>query len=181
MIFFFIRLENKTQLITTNKFILNYKFSLHLCQLVKLKFYKLLILKNFYSYIVFNQLSYNLKINFTQFKKNKISSLFRSTGTFLKTINLLQKYLRRTLKGVRLFYNIFLKSFLKTVVNSFFIIKVKGLKKGNWICEALRTVKAFKVISLLTLNNKIYSNFKIKKSIKKRIKKKIVTKENFIW
>ena len=78
-----------------------------------------------YSYLIFNQMSKNIKINIGSVKKN----IYKSTGVFLVTLNLTNKYLRRSIKGSRLFINMFLKPLLNKQNKETFILKIKGFQK----------------------------------------------------
>jgi hypothetical protein len=106
--------------------------------------------------------------------------VFKSTGIFLISINLVAKYLRRSFKGNRLFLNMYLKKYFNKNLQSFLVLKIKGLRKENWVYESLTRLNCRKHLVFFTLTNKVNTNLKIKKSIKKRIKKKIIIKENYI-
>ena len=118
----------------------------------------------------------NLYDNFL--KKN----LNWSVGVLLKYLNISEKNIRRSFKGLKILINFILKKINKNFNNYNIILKIKGLKKN--------IVKIFNLFDLIFNNFKlnfffisIFKNWdkkkiKILRFIKRRIRKKLIKIDN---
>lgn len=118
--------------------------------------------------------------------KNTIYNL--SIGRALSTLNLLDKFTKKSNKGERLFVeyltNFLLEKTEKLGLNKIAILNILGFKKGYDISESIikllsKNFLISNIVNIFKLPNN-YSKLKRIKSIKRRLKKRIVKGENYL-
>lgn len=127
-------------------------------------------------FLIFNQNTFNLKINMF----NKHNNFFFSIGIILVQLKLFKKNLRKSLKSYRLLFSYLSKKINRKKINLIYVL-LKNSKKNSFVTNYIFKLLNFSnIIFFYKPNNFINTNIKTKKSIKKKIKKKLIIRNNSI-